>query len=38
LRTPRIDMHRCSASITTNTPLAPRTRARVSAIWLVRRS
>ena len=38
LRTPRIDMHRCSASMTTSTPRGWRVRSISSAIWAVRRS
>ena len=38
LRTPRIDMHRCSASITTSAPRGYSTRISASAIWLVIRS
>ena len=38
LRTPRIDMHRCSASMTTNTPLGCSDWSSSSAIWVVRRS
>ena len=38
LRTPRIDMHRCSASITTITPRGSRLATSASAIWLVIRS
>ena len=36
--TPRIDMHRCSASTTTSTPLGSRARSMASAIWVVIRS
>src|SRR5690348_9546405 len=38
LRTPRMVMHRCSASITTTTPRGPSVSTRASAIWLVIRS
>ena len=38
LRTPRIDMHRCSASMTTITPLGWSVRSISSAIWVVSRS
>ena len=38
LRTPRIDMHRCSASTTTMTPRGSRMRMSASAIWDVNRS
>ena len=36
--TPRIDMHRCVASMTTATPSGPIFSRMVSAIWLVSRS
>ena len=36
--TPRIDMHRCSASTTTITPRGSRNSIRASAIWVVSRS
>ena len=36
--TPRIDMHRCVASMTTATPTGEIFSLIVSAIWLVRRS
>ena len=36
--TPRIDMHRCSASMTTNTPRGESTVSMASAIWVVMRS
>jgi hypothetical protein len=36
--TPRIDMHRCSHWISTNTPLGLRMSTSASAIWVVRRS
>ena len=38
LRTPRIAMHRCSASTTTITPRGSSLFTRASAIWLVSRS
>ena len=38
LRMPRIDMHRCSHSITTMTPRGSRMRISASAIWVVIRS
>ena len=38
LRTPRMVMHKCSASITTTTPRGSSVSARASAIWLVIRS
>src|ERR1700759_4295934 len=38
LRTPRMDMHRCSHSSTTITPRGSRIRIRASAIWQVIRS
>ena len=36
--TPRMAMHRCSASITTITPLGSRVSDRASATWAVSRS
>ena len=38
LRTPRMVMHRCSASTTTATPSAASASMMVSATWLVSRS
>ncbi len=38
LRTPRMDMQRCSASMTTIAPRASRCVIRASAIWVVMRS
>ena len=38
LRTPRIDMQRCSASTTTSTPRGASTASMRSATWVVRRS
>src|SRR5690606_6263029 len=38
LRTPRIDVHRCSHSTTTMTPRGSRMRTRASAICVVSRS
>ena len=38
LRTPRMDMHRCSASTTTSTPRHSRRSTRASAICRVSRS
>ena len=37
-RTPRMVMHRCSASITTMTPRGSRSSIRESATWVVSRS
>ena len=38
LRTPRIDMHRCSQSTTTITPRGSRCSTMASATWVVSRS
>src|SRR5690606_19932815 len=38
LRTPRMDMHRCSHSTTTSTPRGSRISTRESAVWVVIRS